>query len=370
VYLLSRLGVPKDRVIHLLIAAALLLVAVLLVFLCRLAAGRLVRIALVGALFAELLFFVNWIRPVRVDGDEQGNRVVRLLQQSCGLDRVLTIGSRGLPPNWGAALGISQADSLDGVNLRWYAEYFRANFAVTDHFIALRDDQRSRDVVTDEVVNRDALDLLGVRFIVVDGGMKAFEDYFLEQGFPVALRDPAVVVFENPSRFPRAYAVSRVERAPWTPDVDGLSARNVAYTEDQQLIEEAATAGLVEGDDHRHAVESKVTLLRYHHAELALKVELSEPELLVLSDTWHPNWQARIDGEPCHLGRVNHAFRGVVVPPGSHVVTMVYTPGGLRLGLVLSTIGMLAVGCLAMWPLLRMRWQWTGKRAGPPRAPS
>ena len=58
--------------------------------------------------------------------------------------------------------------------------------------------------------------------------------------------------------------------------------------------------------------------------------------LLVLGDPWYPQWRVEVDGRPAELLRVDHAFRGVRVPAGSHRVVFTYQDRALQAGLVLS----------------------------------
>lgn len=70
--------------------------------------------------------------------------------------------------------------------------------------------------------------------------------------------------------------------------------------------------------------------------------------LLVFRENNAPGWQATIDGAPADVIDVDHAFRGVWVPQGQHVVTMSYVPRGLRAGLVAASLGLLLAYAVAL----------------------
>lgn len=58
-----------------------------------------------------------------------------------------------------------------------------------------------------------------------------------------------------------------------------------------------------------------------------LEAEVSGPAgFLVVSGTFAPGWQARVDGRSAPIVPVNLAFRCVPFPPGTHVVEMSYSP--------------------------------------------
>ena len=50
------------------------------------------------------------------------------------------------------------------------------------------------------------------------------------------------------------------------------------------------------------------------------------PVLLVLLDSYHPDWQALVDGERRPVLRVNGVFRGVLLEPGETQVTFRFEP--------------------------------------------
>lgn len=83
-----------------------------------------------------------------------------------------------------------------------------------------------------------------------------------------------------------------------------------------------------------------------------LLVETNRAGLLFLADTFHPGWQAQVDGRPCRIFKAMGAFRAVSVPVGTHCVTMHYVSRSFRVGAILSllTVGVLLfMGAIAGW---------------------
>jgi hypothetical protein len=56
------------------------------------------------------------------------------------------------------------------------------------------------------------------------------------------------------------------------------------------------------------------------------EVEFSAPGILMWSESFHPAWRVRLDGQQADLLRVNHAFMGVRVPPGTHRIEFIFGP--------------------------------------------
>ncbi len=69
------------------------------------------------------------------------------------------------------------------------------------------------------------------------------------------------------------------------------------------------------------------------------------PALLVLSEAYHPNWVAVVNGQPRAPVRVNGALLGVPIPAGGVTVEMSYQPRDLYVGAALSaaTLGVIAI---------------------------
>ena len=77
---------------------------------------------------------------------------------------------------------------------------------------------------------------------------------------------------------------------------------------------------------------------------LSIQVTTDSRGLLVISDTYSSHVVAFVDGQRTKVERVNHAFRGVVIPPGEHSVVLTYENRWINAGLMIAVIGMLLVG--------------------------
>jgi hypothetical protein len=77
-----------------------------------------------------------------------------------------------------------------------------------------------------------------------------------------------------------------------------------------------------------------------------LDVRGDGPGVLVVAEGWDPGWSASLDGAPVRVFRVNHAQLGMVLPAGTHRVTLVYRPRGFLVGVALFGVGVvfLALG--------------------------
>ena len=94
-----------------------------------------------------------------------------------------------------------------------------------------------------------------------------------------------------------------------------------------------------------------VRVAEYTPHRVRLETTVTEPVLLILSDTHDRGWQAWDNGRPVSILRTDHALRGVPLGPGSHVVEFRYRQPAFWLGLGVSgvTVLGLAIGGVLAW---------------------
>ncbi|HVQ30714.1 MAG TPA: YfhO family protein, partial [Vicinamibacteria bacterium] len=102
---------------------------------------------------------------------------------------------------------------------------------------------------------------------------------------------------------------------------------------------ESRRAGPVAGLEGARAERAEV--VRAEGRRLELRAE--GPGLLVLTTSFDPGWQARVDGAAAAVVRVNDVQMGVPLAPGPHRVTLRHEPQGLRAGLALAAFALLGL---------------------------
>lgn len=103
---------------------------------------------------------------------------------------------------------------------------------------------------------------------------------------------------------------------------------------------------------NRRVTRNPVEFKEYTPNRVSLQVKAPRDGYVVLSDTYFPGWEAKVDGIPTLLWRANHAFRAVQVEAGDHTIVMEYNPRQFRRGLQIAslTLGSLMLG--AGWLLI------------------
>ena len=94
-------------------------------------------------------------------------------------------------------------------------------------------------------------------------------------------------------------------------------------------------------------VQASATFVEDGLNRVVIQAGLPKDGYLALFDTYNPDWQVQVDGEPAMLMRANGLFRAVHIARGSHLVTFTYRPRALYIGATISALSalVLAAAC-------------------------
>lgn len=328
-----------------LVPVALGLAAAALVVLGRrMGAGGLAILAVAGALVLDPMAPAGL--PDRVD-PAAAPPVVQFLRERAGHDRLM--GDRSvLAPNYASVFGLYDVRHVDALAVEWFHHYVTTALETqprrwwhTLWFIGDPDRQAAPSAPVPGVspLEEDlrarlrGYSLAGVRYIVAPRLMDLNRAAATEADrFPLVY-DREVLVYENRSAFPRAFAVSR-----WESASGGAAALARTLTAEFDPRREAVVEGRVSGSGH----DGTVKIAEYGATHLRLTAEMNGPGLVVLTDTYYPGWEARVDGQAVPIHRVDGVFRGVFVEGGRHEITMRFRPPSQSWGLALSAAGLAA----------------------------
>ena len=187
---------------------------------------------------------------------------------------------------------------------------------------------------------RPFLSFLNVRYFLVP------LDYAAPPGWRSIATGPGGRLLVNERVLPRAFVPRRVY-------CDQNEERELATLTSIQDFGTEGTAGLgCTTPQWRDNGRAAARVQRYDRNAMSLAVEAAAPTLVATSIPAWPGWQVHVDGKATQPVFYNHAFLGIPVPTGNHLVTLNYLPEGVWIG---SLISGLAVALLIAKSLFNRR---------------
>jgi uncharacterized membrane protein YfhO len=96
-------------------------------------------------------------------------------------------------------------------------------------------------------------------------------------------------------------------------------------------------------------------IVSYTPNAIDISTQNSQPGILILTDSYDPNWVVTVDGQRADVLRVYTALRGVCLPPGDHHVRFEFQPRPFYAGVVISAVGWLALVVIGV--IAALRWK-------------
>jgi len=296
----------------------------------------------------ELVFDTMFYRRVKTEYFGNPPLAVQFLKKNCGLWRVVNLNQGALPAEEGSAFGIQQVETLNMNILPHYESFFHKHFVTNrvrnwGRFCTLFAMVESDDPNWKVCLNLPMLNLCGVKYIAVSPSWPKTIEALKNYGCKVVFIFPPWQIFENPKAYPRAFLATSISNLNGLGENEDDRARSVAFSQDARLIEDCKRLNipLAPAATETRADHASAAITEYHNDKVRIKSNSEKPAVLILTDNWHPNWRARMDGEPVHIGLVDETFRAVAVPAGSHEIEMTYQPQSLPIGIALSALSLL-----------------------------
>jgi len=254
-----------------------------------------------------------------------------------GFDRVLAgLGGEGV-----IYYRLPSLEGYDAVYIKRYGEFIASlgNGKFT---------QASRSVVEfpkNGVDTAKAVNLLGIKYVVhkvADGHASwTFPFWTYPPGtFPTIYNDGIYQIFENKAAFPRAFLVNSyaVESNPQqildTMSSPDFNLRNAVVLEQNPKLKLSG--------------KGTANITNYSSGKISIETNSSGNNLLFLSDSYYPGWQAYVDGRQTQIYRADFAFRAIYVPSGTHRIEFIYSPLSFNLGILGAVLGLLVIILLAV----------------------
>jgi len=282
--------------------------------------------------------------------------VVEFLQQDRSLYRITTYnapGEKTFNANVSMFYDLHDVRGYDSIIPKQYTDYMGLVYAQTELLY-----NRIAPIYTDhrQALDSPLLDLLNVKYILTTQEIES-PKYAL-------VYDGEVRVYRNEGYMPRAFSLP-IGCAIVTDDVaEALR----TYDPQRWVILEQQGAKLKYQTSNIKRQTSNVkrqtcnlqpaTITSYTPNEVFIDVELEEPSLLVLADSYFPGWKAfrrplgagEDKEQELEIHRADGNFRAVYLPAGRWTVRFKYTPMSFKLGLFVSFVaGLILFLLLGYW---------------------
>jgi hypothetical protein len=234
--------------------------------------------------------------------------VTSFLQDQKGVFRVMSADSKIFPPNFSIMYKIQTLDGYDPLYLLRYGEFMAAT---ARNIPDINPPFGFNRIITPQDSLSRNIDLMGVKYVLA---LKAspLENSKLKQVFT----DGVVNIYENDMAFPRAFFVNTTYLAN-----SKQEAINALFDLNYPLNKRAT----VEGVQNKKLFKSnwdlgEIQILEYQDNKITLRTKNPGEGFLVLTDSFYPNWHARIDGKMTQIYLTDYNFRGIITPKGEHTV--------------------------------------------------
>ncbi|GAC1541216.1 MAG: hypothetical protein NVS2B7_13820 [Herpetosiphon sp.] len=179
----------------------------------------------------------------------------------------------------------------------------------------------------------NTLSMLQTKYVLVQPGTSVTPG----ADYRPVFQDNTVAIYQNLRVYPRAYFVQHVQTA-MDPAVVLQTIKDRSFDpRTHAIIEETLRSDLVARLSGPTA-ESGAEVERLTPNHLRVTATTKTDHLLVISEMFMPGWYATIDGQATPIYRTNYLFRGIIVPPGRHIIELRYRPLSALVGVLMTFV--------------------------------
>lgn len=316
---------------------------------------KILNLLLMTLVFCELFLYIHREHPGRFDSFPEVPYINFLKSQQQPVRSYGIIGT--LYPDTATGYGVDDLGYFLGLVPSRFVDFSNA-LLIKNHF---QKDLRPPALRAIPLPGQahDILDLLSVRYIIAPSS-KVLGDLHIDydgtkKHLPPAYEGEAIVL-ERPSALPRAFVVHRMIFAADKVKTLGFIKRLGRSAQEGVVITrtpERNIAQIVNTQPVRDS--SSVEIASYGPNEVQLNASMENPGLVVLTDAYHPDWKATVDGKPAEIYQTDYLLRSVFVPEGRHEIIFTFSPLSFTAGLVVSLLSLLVLIGLFVCPHLLRR---------------
>lgn len=298
---------------------------------------------------ADLFYFFHKITPFSPQEFVYPKTpVIEFIKENASINRFWGYGSGYVDSNFQTADGTFSPEGNDPLHIKEYTELLSSSNKGVVPKILPRPDANiaagygEGDLKQNEYRKR-ILNLLGVKFILHKSDNPAPDtSTFPESQYKFAYADGYYQVYENKDVLPRFFLTGEFEVL--TDKKEILKKIYDSSRNPKSLIVNDPPV-LRMADDP----ESSSDLIIYNPNEVLIKTKSKENNFLFISDTYFPDWRAKIDGKDSKIILADYSFRAVEVPKGIHEVEFYYSPESFKKGISYSILGVILLAFFILY---------------------
>lgn len=157
----------------------------------------------------------------------------------------------------------------------------------------------------------------------------------------ILIYDGVVKLYKNKTVMPRAFCIYsyKVVKEPGN-QLKELKSKYFDYS--KYAVVSSPLPFVSQNPPQRYNSFSSVFIKDYKQGYIKLEVDNSRDSLLVISNTYYPGWEAKVNGVKEQIQRVNYCMQGIYLPPGKHLVELKFSPRIFKLSSILSILTFLS----------------------------
>jgi len=309
-----------------------------------------VGIVLIAAVFLELFSYIHRQRPRRFDSFA---KVPYIEMLKTATTPVRSYGNFwAFYPNCATGFSVDDLGFFMGLAPKRFVSF-------VNEFLSpglFQNNFRSPALRSIPIIGRDRfLDLLNVRYLILPSDdillkpFPHFGDYTknLEKVYHREVR-----VYKRPDTFARAFmvyhAVAETDQAKTFQLLNALKNQ----LDQTAVINAEKIEDFLKTLNASSSWRSRIDFLSYTPNRIELETNTIRPGLLVLSEAYHPDWRAYIDGKAVPVYPANILMRSIFLPEGKHHVTFAFRPFWFYAGITVTLISLLML-LLSATPFLK-----------------
>jgi len=238
----------------------------------------------------------EWIFP--------STKVINRLQRESNNFRLMSLDRRIMPPNFSTIYHLNDVSGYDPLYLLSYNQLI-ASWERDKPDITPGSFNR---IITPINFENFITDLLGVKYIL---SLKPLE----RQKLSLIESEGTTYLYENLYVFPRAFFVEKIEQVR-----DKQEEIEKMFNLREKLRYIAVSSENIKIDPSKNSSKDTIKIESYEANYVRIKTKNEEEKLLVLTDVYYPLWKVYIDGQKSKIWCVDFNLRGVIVPPGEHII--------------------------------------------------